>query len=172
MKECPVTKKILCIAEWKIRMTEKWLQPLALLAMRLYIGSIFWKSGMTKFNSADGGVDLFQSEYIPNWQKNSVDVLGFDLSWTTPTHAECAAKAAMFGELALPVFLILGLGGRAAAVGLFFMTLVIDTFVYPQYMEHNYWMLITALLVTTGPGKYSIDYFIRKKLLDEKKSCG
>jgi len=165
-------KKSLSLAGCKIHLFETYLAPLALLAGRIHIGNIFWKSGMTKWNKEgfgmlDSATQLFEWEYIPNWEKNAKDFHGFDLSWTVPA-PETAAQMATYAELGFPILLILGLGGRIGAFGLFMMALTIELLVYPGTTEHYHWMALLAILFTVGPGKISIDHFIRKHLLEKK----
>lgn len=170
---CPITggiKKMFCkiisIVQCKIILTEKYLAPLALLWARFYIGSIFWRSGQTKIVNLDTAAQLFEWEYIPKWIENSKDVMGMDLSWTVPDPS-IAAKLSTFAELGFPILLVLGFGGRLGALGLLGMAITIETFIYPGTTEHYYWMVILLLLLTVGPGKISIDCFLRKKLLKE-----
>ncbi len=165
-------QKILCIAGWKIRMTERVLQPLALLVVRVLVALEFWRSGMTKYNSEDNGLFLFENEYIPNWESNATqNLLGVEITFPVPS-AEFAACAATYSELALAALWMIGLCGRGAAFMLFGMALVIETCVYPGTQQHAYWMMIFALLVVTGPGALSIDHVIRRKVLEKKPVCG
>lgn len=158
-------KSILKIAAWKIRMLEKWFFPLALLAARLHVGLAFWRSGMTKYPDIAHAVSLFEDEYIPNWEKNHVkEWLGFKISFPVPS-AEFMAYAATYAELGLSALLITGLMARSAAAGIFAMALCIELFVYPGTSDHYHWMLLMAVIMTAGPGKISIDHFVRRKLL-------
>ena len=77
------------------------LQPLAALAARLYIAQVFFLSGLTKIRDWESTLFLFHEEYkVPLLSPALAAVMG-----TT-------------GELALPALLVLGLGGRFAALGL------------------------------------------------------
>ena len=172
---CPITggiKGIMCkvasIAQCKIILTEKYLAPLALLWARFYIARVFWKSGQTKITNLDTAAQLFEWEYIPKWQENSKSIFGMDLSWTVPDPA-IGAKLATFAELGFPVLLVLGIGARFGALGLLGMAMTIELFIYPGTTEHYYWMTILLLLVTVGPGKISVDHFLRKRLMDKAK---
>ena len=144
---------------------EKFMAPVALLALRLYVAAVFWRSGLTKTANADTAKSLFEFEYIPNWEKNShKHWLGLDIPFPVPS-AELAAKLSVIGELSLPVLLILGLGGRLAAAGLFMMALTIELFVYPGMPEQHYWMITMAVIVALGPGTLSLDHLIRRCIL-------
>lgn len=158
-------RRLLCLAHCKIHCLEKFMAPLVLLLIRVYVGAVFFRSGMTKTSNASTTKSLFDFEYIPNWEKNSVKHwLGMDINFPVPS-AEIAAKLSVLGELSLPVLLVLGFGGRLAAAGLFMMALVIELFVYPGMLEHRYWMICMAVIIAYGPGTLSIDYFIRRKFL-------
>jgi putative oxidoreductase len=168
---CPMTGgikgivcKVISIAQCKIILTEKYLAPLALLWARFYIARVFWKSGQTKIANLDTAARLFEWEYISKWQENSKSIFGMDLSWTVPDPV-IGATLATFAELGFPVLLVLGLGARFGALGLLGMTATIELFIYPGTTEHYYWMTILLLLVAVGPGKISIDHFLRKKLI-------
>ena len=78
------------------------LQPLAALAIRLYVARVFLASGLTKLDDWNLTVALFENEY-------RVPLL-------SPAVAALAGTAA---ELVLPVLLLLGLSTRFAALALF-----------------------------------------------------
>jgi putative oxidoreductase len=124
-----------------------WPQGLVLLAARAYLAKVFFLSGLTKINSWPSTLALFNDEY-------SVPLLS----------PELAAVLATAGELVLPILLILGLFTPLAALGLMMMTLVIELFVFPGTTEHVYWLLLTAILITHGGGKFSIDHGLLKYL--------
>jgi putative oxidoreductase len=72
-----------------------------------------------------------------------------------------AAYMATAAEIVCPVLLWLGLGTRVAAAVLLGMTLVIQTFVYPNaYVTHGLWAIALLLLMKHGPGKASLDWLI------------
>lgn len=165
-------QKLVFIAGWIINCAEFVVQPITLLIVRVLIALEFWRSGMTKFNSDDNGATLFEYEYIPNWENNATqNIWGVEVTFPVPS-VELGSYMAMYGELILAAMLILGLGGRFAAAGLFVMALIIETFVYPGTLQHAYWMMIFALFVVTGPGALSIDHAIRRKVLEKKPICG
>lgn len=160
-----IVKQLLEIARFKIHVCERFLAPLVLLAIRLYVGRFFWQSGQTKLATPDSARQLFETEYIPNWQANHIkQFLGTEISFPVPG-VDFGVMASTAGELVFSVLLVAGLFGRAAAFGIFMMTLAIEMFVYPGTGEHYYWMLTMAVIVAYGPGRISIDHFIRKKLL-------
>jgi uncharacterized membrane protein YphA (DoxX/SURF4 family) len=83
------------------------LQPLALLAARLFVAQVFFLSGLTKLRDWDTTLALFADEY-------HVPLLP----------PEAAAWLGTGGELVLPVLLALGLFGRFGALGLFVVNAV------------------------------------------------
>ena len=130
--------------------------PYSLTALvgRLAIGLVFWNSGRTKvegwniFAVSDKTKFLFTEEYM--------------LPILPP---ETAALLAQVAEHVLPVFIILGLGTRFAALGLLAMTLVIEVFVYPQaYVQHGTWAAILLMLVSQGAGWLSLDRMTGNRL--------
>lgn len=127
-------------------------ESLLLLAARLAIAGIFWRSGRTKvegwFTLSDSAVALFTDEY--------------QLPWVDPA---LAALLAALAEHALPILLLLGLGARYAAIGLLIMTLVIQFLVYPDaWPTHLSWMSLLALIVAQGAGALSVDAVLSKRL--------
>ena len=120
------------------------LQPLAGLAMRLYVGKVFWVSGWLKLSRWDSTLALFENEY-------HVPVLSPHL----------AAVMATAGELGFSTLLILGLGSRAAALGLFFVNAV-AVISYPDLSpaglkDHILWGALLLTVALYGPGAISVD---------------
>ncbi|HEY7189034.1 MAG TPA: DoxX family protein [Vicinamibacterales bacterium] len=119
-----------------------------LLAGRIGVGATFFKAGLLKYNSWEFTVKLFQDEY-------RVPVLD----------PAVAAGIAMVQELTIPILLFLGFATRLATLPLLGMIAVIQTFVYPNaYNDHLVWGSILVLVLTRGPGVFSIDYLIAKRV--------
>ena len=119
-----------------------------LLAARLFPAAVFWASGRTK-------VDGFSI-------KSSTFALFEDLYAIPLVPPHLAAVMASIAEHLFPVLLVLGLASRLSALALLGMTLVIQTFVFPEaWMTHGLWA--TAFLVTIkfGPGRLSLDRLFR-----------
>lgn len=78
---------------------------------------------------------------------------------------ELAAYAATYAEHLLPLLLVLGLGTRLAALGLFVMTLTIQPFVYPYAFlsTHLGWFALALGVMAYGPGRLSIDHLLARK---------
>jgi putative oxidoreductase len=114
--------------------------------MRIAIGVVFFDSGLLKIRSSEFAIKLFEDEY-------KVPLLD----------PETAARIATFNELVFPVFLFVGLATRLATLPLLGMIAVIEIFVYPQaWTEHLLWASILVLLLTRGPGPFSLDYLIKR----------
>jgi putative oxidoreductase len=120
------------------------LAPVADLAVRLWVAIVFFQSGLTKIRSWDTTVLLFTHEYhVPLLSPELAAVLG------TAT------------ELAAPVFLALGLGGRLAAAVLFAFNIV-AVLAYPELegpglQQHYVWGILLAVTLLHGPGALSLD---------------
>ncbi len=128
--------------------------PVANLWARIYIGLIFWRSGVAKFGDLEGTVENFDPAEDGDF------VISF-LPESFPP--EISAYLATFGELILPLLLFLGLFTRVGAVGLLIMTLVIEFFV-PDFANkiHYLWMIILLMLAGQGGSKLSLDNFLLK----------
>lgn len=125
--------------------------PVLDLAMRIWIGLVFFRSGLEKAKDWDATVFLFQEEY--------------QLPILPP---EVAAALGMTTEFSMPIFLFLGLAARLAAVPLIIMTCVIQFVLgaaMPAYdsPEHFYWLFLLAAIVVRGPGRLSLDHLIAKR---------
>jgi putative oxidoreductase len=118
------------------------------LAMRVAIGFVFFNSGLLKLRSFEFAVKLFEDEY--------------QLPLLDPA---LTARLAMSVELVVPVFLFLGLATRLATLPLLGMILIIQTLVYPQaWVEHLLWTSVLIVLLSRGPGIFSLDYLIDRHL--------
>jgi putative oxidoreductase len=124
-----------------------------LLAGRIGVGATFFRAGLLKYNSFEFAVKLFEEEY-------KVPVLAPAL----------AARIAMVQELTIPLFLFAGLATRVATIPLLGMIAVIQTFVYPNaYNEHLVWGSILVLLLTRGPGVFSLDHLIAQRVARSRR---
>lgn len=132
-----------------------WLEsiPYSLLAIPLRIGvaAVFWFSAMSHLASWDTTLQLFEEEY-------KVPILPTDV----------AANLAVAIEVVTPVLLVLGVLTRLSCLVLLGMTLVIEVFVYPlAWPTHVQWAAMLLVLLARGPGKVSLDWPIRRRLLGE-----
>jgi len=128
------------------------LQPLAALAARLYVAQVFFLSGLTKTRDWETTVALFTDEY-------HVPLLPPAL----------AAAMGTTGELALPVLLVLGLGGRLAALGLSVVNAVavisLSEIAPAALQQHVFWGALLAGLAIYGSGPWALDRFTAPRLL-------
>ena len=123
------------------------LQPLAQLAARVYVGSVFFRSGLTKLRDWDTTLALFADEYhVPLLSPSAAAFMGTG------------------AELALPVLLVAGLFGRFAAAGLSALNVVavLSLADIPEaaLQGHVFWGSLLAALLLWGPGRLSIDHFM------------
>jgi putative oxidoreductase len=130
------------------------LKHVADLLARLWVADVFLKSGLSK---------------IQDW--NTTIVL-FKYVYSTPfLSPEFAAYIGTSAEFILPVFLVLGLGGRISIL-LFFiynaMCALSFHFLWTPagsegLNDHIMWGLLLMLLMFHGSGNISLDYLIHKK---------
>lgn len=146
----PLLLRLQCFAESKPLNT---LAPAADLLLRLYIGKVFFLSGLTKIADWNTTLFLFNDEY-------HVPLLPPQL----------AAIAGTAGELALPVLLILGLFTRLSAVGLFALNLLAVASYYhvlkdipAALQDHLEWGLMIFTLAAVPLSRWSLDTFLLRR---------
>jgi len=127
------------------------LQPAAALAARLYVGQVFFLSGLTKIRDWDTTLSLFADEYhVPLLPTPLAAVLGTG------------------GELVLPVLLVLGLGGRFAALGLSVVNAVavlsLAEIAPAALQQHVFWGALLAAVAIYGPGPWSVERLVWPRL--------
>ena len=125
------------------------LQSLFALAIRLYLARVFIASALTKIESWNSTIALFENEY-------HVPVL-------SPAAAALLGTAAEFG---LPLLLLAGLGTRFAALALFAFNAV-AVISYPDLSDaglkdHILWGALMLVLAVYGPGKLSADRLLAR----------
>ena len=141
------------------------LAPIADLLVRFWVGWVFFRSGLTKTQTAS--FNLFGSEFSYPISLSPTDstIMLFKYEYEVPLlPAELAAQLGTLAELILPVFLILGLAGRYAALALFVFNIV-AVISYPGLNpagleQHQVWGLLLLVTICHGPGKLSIDHLI------------
>lgn len=125
------------------------LQPLLSLLGRLYVAQAFFLSGLTKLRDWDTTLALFSDEY-------HVPLLP----------PELAAFMGTCGEIGLPVLLVLGLGGRMAAVGLSVVNVVavlsLSEIAPAALQQHISWGIVLAVLAAFGSGRWSLDAWLER----------
>ena len=128
------------------------------LVMRVALAVPFWRSGILKWNGflklSDTAVTLFTDEFMLHLPGG-------------PYHYPVPAVMAFLsgcGELTFPVLLVLGFATRFAALGLLFMTLVVELTVPDGWPIHITWAAMAFGIMAWGPGRISIDYLVRSFL--------
>jgi len=126
--------------------------PAVDLAVRLFVASVFFKSGLTKIASWSSTLSLFENEY-------AVPLLP----------PEAAAWLGTGVELFFPALLVLGLGSRFAAAVLFVFNIV-AVISYPDLgavgvKDHQTWGLLLLVTLLHGPGKLSLDHLLGTRFL-------
>ena len=132
------------------------LSPAVDLLIRVLVASVFFKSGLTKIASWTSTVSLFENEY-------AVPLLP----------PEVAALLGTGVELFFPVLLVLGLGSRFAAAGLFVFN-IIAVISYPDLGEiglkdHQMWGLLLLVTLLHGPGRLSLDHLIVRRFFGAQR---
>lgn len=133
-----------------IKTLQQYIEPLVLLAARLWVANIFWKAGYLKFTTWDSTLYLFEEEY-------QVPIIPWEL----------AAYLGTAAELILPIFLVLGLLTRPMAAILFVFN-IMAVVSYPTiwdngFYDHRFWGALILMNVLWGAGKISVDQLIKKK---------
>ncbi|WP_414629454.1 DoxX family protein [Cupriavidus sp. SK-3] len=119
------------------------------IPLRLAVATVFWNSAMAKLANWESALELFREDY--------------NVPLIPP---EPAAYLAVSIELTAPVLLMVGLATRPVALVLLGMTTVIQVFVYPlAWPTHIQWAAMLLVLLARGPGKLSIDWLIRRRVL-------
>jgi len=134
-----------------IKTLQQYIEPLVLLAARLWVANIFWKAGYLKFTTWDSTLYLFEEEY-------QVPIIPWEL----------AAYLGTAAELILPVFLVLGLLTRPMAA-ILFMFNIMAVVSYPTiwdngFYDHRFWGALILMNVIWGAGKISVDQLIKKNM--------
>jgi putative oxidoreductase len=123
-------------------------EAVALLATRVALAGIFWRSGRSKvvegtwLEISDSTRFLFAEEYRG-----------------VPLPPELAAPLATWAEHLFPLLLVLGLATRLSALALLGMTMVIQIFVFPEawWSVHSIWVALCLILIVRGGGLFSLD---------------
>jgi len=125
------------------------------LVMRVALAVPFWRSGILKWNGflklSDTAVTLFTDEFTLHLPGG-------------PYHFPAPALVAFLsgtGEILFPVLLVLGFGTRLAALGLLFITAVVELTVPDGWPVHITWAAMALGIIAWGPGRISVDHLVR-----------
>ncbi|WP_454650990.1 DoxX family protein [Bradyrhizobium liaoningense] len=128
--------------------------------MRAALAVPFWKSGILKwagfFKLSDTAVTLFTDEFM-------LHLPGGPYHFPVPT---VMAFLSGCGEVMFPMLLVLGFGTRFAALGLLFMTLIVELTVPDGWPIHLTWTAMAFGIMAWGPGRISVDHWLKGGPLD------
>ena len=122
------------------------------LVLRFALATPFWRSGILKWDGFlrlnDTAVTLFTDEFM-------LHLPGGPYPFPAP-----AVMAFLSGcaEITFPILLVLGLATRFAALGLLFMTLVVELTVPDGWPIHITWAAMALAIMAWGPGRVSLDF--------------
>jgi putative oxidoreductase len=128
------------------------------LVLRLALAVPFWRSGILKWSGFlqlnDTAVLLFSDEF-------KLHLPGGPYDFPVP---ELMAFMSGSVEILAPVFLVLGLATRFAALALLAMTCIVELTVPDGWPVHITWAAMALGIMAWGPGRLSADYGLTKAL--------
>jgi len=133
-----------------------------LLGLRVYVFQVFFFSGMAKLDDFEATVQQFGGTEIGFGEYNVEAYL--------PIGAHTAALLGTFTEIIAPLFVIVGLYARYAAMPLFVMAIMIQFYLgalpsdfgNPFHLTHEFlWFFALIPIMAMGPGVLSGDWLIR-----------
>ncbi len=143
----------------RLSLLARYLEPVALLALRCALAVPFFRSGLTKWDGfgqlSDTAILLFTHEF-------RLHLFGATVPYPFP-----ALTAWMSGmaEILLPILLVLGLATRFSALGLLCMTAIIQITVPSGWANfHLPWAAMALALVVYGAGPISMDRLLSRWL--------
>jgi putative oxidoreductase len=132
-------------------------ESLGLLAARIALAGIFWRSYKTKVVEGSW-LSIDETQYFI-----------FDNEFAgLPIPSDLAVPMATYAEFLFPLLLFAGLFTRFSALSLMIMALVIQAFVFPT-TEHFFGWAITVIalalpLISRGGGLFSLDRLFDRAL--------
>ncbi|WP_293030014.1 DoxX family protein [Pandoraea sp.] len=146
----------------------RWLGPVALLLIRIWVGLAFWHAGVVKFDDPYGTHFLFNTMY-------QVPLLSPDL----------AAFLGTWIELITPWLLGFGLAGRLTAMFLFvynIIAVISYSALWPHgfwnglfgsdFNDHKTWAIMLLAVIAWGPGALSVDRLLARLWPKASRSGG
>jgi putative oxidoreductase len=148
-------RPLVCLARKAIGLIQIIAFPsLVQLVMRFALAVPFWKSGSLKWAGFlklnDTAVTLFTEEFM-------LHLPGGPYHYPAPV---VMAFLSGCGEITFSVLLVLGLATRFAALGLLFMTLIIELTVPDGWPIHLTWAAMALGIMAWGPGRISADHIV------------
>jgi putative oxidoreductase len=147
--------KLLALVDKAVAFIRAMAQPsFVQLVLRVALAVPFWRSGILKWSGflqlTDTAVLLFSDEF-------KLHLPGGPYSFPAP---ELMAFMSGSVEILAPIFLILGLGTRFAALALLAMTCIVELTVPKGWPVHITWAAMALGIMAWGPGRLSIDHAI------------
>ncbi len=137
----------ICLLEHGRGLAQRFPYSVVALVSRVAVASVFGRSGQTKvagFSIREETFALFRDVY-------KVPLLPPDV----------AAYLSTIGEHVFSVLLVVGLASRLSAIGLLFMTAVIELFIFPDgWPDHILWTGLLLQIIARGPGAISLDHLV------------
>ena len=152
-------QNVVTLVDWAIGIVRLIAHPdIVQLVMRVALAVPFWKSGILKWTGflqlSDTAVTLFTDEFM-------LHLPGGPYPFPAPT---VFAFLSGSGEIMFPILLVLGLATRFAALGLLFMTIIVELTVPDGWPIHITWAAMALGIMAWGPGRASIDHAIGRGL--------
>ena len=126
------------------------------LVLRIALAVPFWRSGILKWSGFlqlnDSAVLLFSDVF-------KLHLPGGPYSFPAP---EVMAFMSGSVEILAPIFLVLGLATRFAALALLVMTGIVELTVPDGWPIHITWAAMALCIMAWGPGRLSLDYGVQK----------
>ncbi|WMT74548.1 DoxX family protein [Bradyrhizobium sp. Ash2021] len=152
-------QNVVALVDWAIEIVRLIAHPdIVQLVTRVALAVPFWKSGILKWTGflqlSDTAVTLFTDEFM-------LHLPGGPYPFPAPT---VFAFLSGSGEIMFPILLVLGLATRFAALGLLFMTIIVELTVPDGWPIHITWAAMALGIMAWGPGRASIDHAIGRGL--------
>lgn len=123
--------------------------------LRIALAVPFFKSGLTKWD----GLSLAPTAQFLFEEQFKLHIFGQAYNFPFP---DTFALVDAVAEIALPVFLVIGLATRFSAFGLLVMTGIIELVVPEGWANfHLPWAALAVAIIALGPGRLSLDHLIK-----------
>jgi putative oxidoreductase len=135
------------------------------LVLRVALAVPFWRSGILKWGGFlrlnDTAVALFSDEFM-------LHLPGGPYHFPAPAVMAFLSGSA---EILFPILLVLGLGTRFAALGLLFMTVIVELTVPDGWPLHITWAAMALGIMAYGPGLISLDHLVSRAVRVTRTAC-
>jgi putative oxidoreductase len=128
------------------------------LVLRIALAVPFWRSGILKWS---GFLELNDSAVLLFSDVFKLHLPGGPYSFPAP---EVMAFMSGSVEILAPIFLVLGLATRFAALALLVMTGIVELTVPDGWPIHITWAAMALCIMAWGPGRLSLDYGVQKAM--------